>query len=56
MALFGRYNVMMKCWTKDPDERPTISALISELQSFLDASMVKKNEYTKFWLLTCYRL
>ena len=56
MALFRRYNVMMKCWTKEPHERPTISALISELQNFLDASMVKKNECTKFWLLTCYRL
>ena len=31
---------MLKCWRSKPDDRPTISTLITELQDFLDESMV----------------
>ena len=37
MFYIHRYNVVLTCWERSPDERPHFSELVSKLSSFLSS-------------------
>ena len=48
LSLGFRYDVMMSCWEKDPDERPTFAELTERLERIIqeDVPYMKMNSET----------
>jgi len=44
------YNVMKKCWEKEPDSRPKFSELLSEIESIKESLIfeVQETNFEKF--------
>ncbi len=35
LRYFNRYELMMRCWEKDPEDRPTFTEVVTTLESIL---------------------
>ena len=45
---FSSYNIMIQCWEKSPDGRPSFDELYVHLQRILHEDTVRTFEYSKY--------